>query len=134
MKFCYYYSPSKDCFYPADWLKDYPTPPSDLMGVSDEVFTEFSINKSGRTRLFIDGEFEWSSDVKETTPSEARAWRDSELRRADIEINKIQDSSSTKGSKKLCDWRKYRCNLRDWPASAGFPLDTSRPNPPDYEE
>jgi hypothetical protein len=58
---------------------------------------------------------------------EERAWRDSELPRADIEINKVQDGM---GAGLVSEWRAYRCLLRDYPAQPDFPNGV-RPVAPD---
>lgn len=55
-----------------------------------------------------------------------RIWRNSELSRADIVINKIEDFE-IEGDSKL--WRQYRVALRNWPATEDFP--TTRPESPD---
>ena len=57
-----------------------------------------------------------------------RAWRDGELRRADIEISKAED---TVGAFDAATWRAYRIALRDWPADPAFPDPASRPVAPD---
>lgn len=53
-----------------------------------------------------------------------RAWRDSELAIADIELNKVQDG---RGIGLVSDWRDYRNELRNWPEHAGFPNSSYRP-------
>lgn len=59
----------------------------------------------------------------------ARAWRDAELQRADIILNRIQDGESKLGSQK--SWRLYRVELRAYPDKDGFPSVESRPIAPD---
>lgn len=61
----------------------------------------------------------------------ARAWRNSELQRADIVLLKIQDGMPNLGT--VADWRKYRVALRTWPDVEGFPSAESRPTAPDYK-
>ncbi len=56
--------------------------------------------------------------------SDAREWRNNELARADIEVNKIDDEG---GDSK--DFRAYRIGLRDWPQTLGFP-DSEKPQRP----
>jgi hypothetical protein len=56
-----------------------------------------------------------------------RLWRDGELKRADIEISKAED---TLGAFNAETWRAYRMNLRDWPADPLFPDPASRPVAP----
>jgi len=53
-----------------------------------------------------------------------RTWRDSELKRADTELLKVQDG---RGKGLTSDWRDYRNALRDWPADGNFPNMGSRP-------
>lgn len=60
----------------------------------------------------------------DTRPQEERQWRDAELARADIELNKVQDG---RGTGIESDWRDYRNSLRDWPEHDGFPDSTLRP-------
>lgn len=54
-------------------------------------------------------------------------WRNDELSRADIELNKVQDGV---GTGTVAAWREYRCYLRDWPESPDFPDSTKRPKSP----
>lgn len=59
-----------------------------------------------------------------------RFWRDTELLRADIELNKIQDSDpNATGTVTL--WREYRKNLRALPQQPSFPVASARPIAPD---
>lgn len=61
-----------------------------------------------------------------------RIWRDAELNRSDIELNKVQDSDpKAKGS--VSDWRTYRKELRAWPENENFPDSSKRPVAPDAE-
>ena len=59
-------------------------------------------------------------------PYSERHWRDEELFRADIELNKAQDGDGT-GTVK--SWREYRKTLRAWPSTDNFP--SVRPLAPD---
>lgn len=62
--------------------------------------------------------------------SQERSWRDVELIRADIELNKVQDSDpKSKGS--VSAWREYRKALRAWPEHQDFPDKSKRPVAPD---
>lgn len=49
----------------------------------------------------------------------ARALRDAELARADIQLLKVQDGAAKLGTQKA--WREYRIALRDWPDTDSFP-------------
>lgn len=72
----------------------------------------------------------WSGDG--VAESLERDWRDKELTRADIELNKAQDGDGI-GSVK--SWRDYRKSLRAWPTSEYFPSAEFRPIAPDnYKE
>ena len=53
-----------------------------------------------------------------------RHWRDSELAKADIEINTAVDSDNYFLEK---SWRNYRIVLRDWPENPDFPSKLYRP-------
>ena len=60
----------------------------------------------------------------DTRPQEERTWRDAELAKADIELNKVQDG---RGTGLVSDWRDYRNALRDWPEHESFPDSAFRP-------
>jgi len=60
----------------------------------------------------------------DTRPQEERQWRDQELAKADVELNKVQDG---RGTGLVSDWRDYRNELRDWPAHPEFPEMHARP-------
>ena len=60
-----------------------------------------------------------------------REWRDAELSRADIMLNRVQDGMSGFGT--VAQWRAYRIDLRNWPTAAKFPDVSSRPVAPDAE-
>lgn len=51
----------------------------------------------------------------------ARELRNSELSRADIMLNRVQDGETGIGTQKA--WRAYRVELRNWPDTESFPLD-----------
>lgn len=58
--------------------------------------------------------------------ADERSWRDSELLKADIEVNKAADTASAGEAA----WRRYREALRHWPQSPDFPDVDRRPTPP----
>lgn len=64
----------------------------------------------------------------EQIASVERVWRNGELDRADIELNKVQDGM---GTGTVSAWREYRCLLRNWPENEFFPDSTKRPAAPD---
>lgn len=76
-------------------------------------------------------EFVVASD--EVLHRKEREWRNSELCRADIELNKVQDSDS-KAVGTVGQWRDYRKMLRAWPESVNFPDKNFRPRAPDHQE
>lgn len=59
-----------------------------------------------------------------------RSWRNGELQRADVELNKVQDSDP-KAVGSVSDWRVYRKALRAWPEHKDFPNKEFRPISPD---
>lgn len=67
----------------------------------------------------------------ETSPTYLeRLWRNKEISRADVELNKVQDSDpKAKGT--VAEWREYRKQLRAWPSTKGFPNKQYRPKAPD---
>lgn len=79
---------------------------------------------------YIDSSFMAPSISKEQSELHERLWRNSELFRADIELNKVQDSD-TNSVGSVTDWRLYRKSLRSWPESPDFPDTTKRPAAPD---
>lgn len=60
-----------------------------------------------------------------------RMWRNDELKKADVIINKIEDFEIEGDSKA---WRKYRVALRNWPDHDKFPSKRSRPKAPKLAE
>jgi hypothetical protein len=57
-----------------------------------------------------------------------RLWRNNELARADIELNKSADGD---GVGTVEAWRSYRKDLRAYPSQEFFPDKTKRPRAPD---
>ena len=64
----------------------------------------------------------------EQIASVERDWRNGELDRADIKLNKVQDGM---GAGTVTAWREYRCALRNWPEHESFPDSSFRPTAPD---
>jgi hypothetical protein len=69
-----------------------------------------------------------SQEDTEHGVSVEKFWRDSELCRADIELNKAEDSDDASVVK---GWRDYRKLLRAYPEVKGFPDSGLRPLAPD---
>lgn len=61
-----------------------------------------------------------------------RVWRNNELVRAGVELNKVLDSDASAVGTET-EWRQYRNALRSWPESLGFPETAHRPIAPDAE-
>lgn len=108
--------------------------PTEATAVSDEVFLDSIQNSSfifsfsgdkGVIKTFVDS-------TSEDAVSTERAWRNYELSRSDIELNKVQDSDS-RAVGSVSDWRDYRKALRGWPDNNNFPNNEFRPKAPDAE-
>lgn len=133
----YFYSKEKDSFYPEEYKSLYlknNTWSKDSVEVSEENFVKFSLDASpaGKKRHFQDGVFVWIDDIltEEQATYGEKLWRDYELKRCDIELNKVQDSDP-KASGSVSDWRTYRKALRAWPENPNFPNKEFRPPSPD---
>lgn len=128
------YSTKEDKFYAPEFKESYEasgTWPDDGIEVSPEDFKEFSAGKDGHFRKFENGALCWAEsqpNLEELSRAE-RVWRDGELRRADEELNKVQDADP-KAVGSVADWRTYRKALRQWPESLEFPSLESRPKSP----
>jgi hypothetical protein len=71
--------------------------------------------------------FDHDAKAQQDAIDAERVWRNSELARADIELNKVQDGApGTVG-----EWRSYRNALRGWPEDKNFPDSEQRPTAPD---
>ena len=68
--------------------------------------------------------FDHAAEATKDAESEARGWRDGELAKADIEINKLDDEGGNSSG-----YRAYRIALREWPQSDAFP-ELGRPQEP----
>lgn len=133
----YFYSKSADSFYPSDYKDIYlrnGTWPGDSVEVTEEQFINFSLSTrpNNKKRDYIDGFFVWVDDgptIHQLHVNE-KLWRNFELKRSDIELNKVQDSDP-KSTGSVSDWRNYRKALRAWPESVNFPNKDLRPISPD---
>ena len=110
---------TEDDKYPKHWT-EVPLP--------SPIYTPiFNGSRNAKTGEWIG---EWT-DAGEDTVSLAhceRAWRNAELSRADIELNKVQDGM---GIGSVAAWRQYRVDLRNWPENPEFPNSMARPVAPD---
>jgi hypothetical protein len=132
-----YYSASKNTFYPSSFKTSYVSNnswPADAVKVSDAIWKEFGQGLPPKGKVRGGGEDGlpcWvDTPVIELTQQSQveRAWRNLELVRCDIELNKIQDGM---GYGTIKSWRDYRCSLRDWPENKNFPNSRFRPVAPD---
>lgn len=77
------------------------------------------------------------AEVDEVSPpmiiggDDAKRWRNDELARADVILNRLQDGEKGLGTQKA--WREYRIALRNWPDAKDFPSEDSKPTAPDAE-
>ena len=129
------YSPTQDKFYAPEFKESYLNSsswPDDGVEVSDEAFQEFSATKDGCQRRFENGWFHWVASVPSPTDlaNTEKLWRDSELKNADEELNKVQDSDP-KSTGTVGGWRQYRKDLRAWSAeNVNYPNKDHRPQYP----
>ena len=100
-------------------LSDNACIPDDINNSDYMQYCEW-VNKGGKTLPYV--------EPQEVVEAKERAWRNTELSRADIELNKVQDGM---GGGTVTSWREYRCALRNWPANQDFPDSTKRPIAPD---
>ena len=68
--------------------------------------------------------FDHAAAATKEAESEARGWRNGELAKADIEINRLDDEGGNSSG-----YRAYRIALREWPQSDAFP-ELGRPQEP----
>lgn len=133
----YFYSPEKDSVFPEDFKEEYIQAnswPDDAVEITEDEFKSFFLNSSpiGMKRKYSTNGFNWveiPQKLEDAINSE-RLWRNSELQRADVELNKVQDSDpKAKGS--VSAWREYRKALRALPEHHEFPYKQARPLAPD---
>jgi len=89
--------------------------------IAKAIFAYMKANKIYKSKL------EPSPRIEDRAKSVERVWRDEELSKADVIINKIEDFEIEGDSK---PWRQYRVALRKWPDSPDFPSVKSRPTAP----
>ena len=126
-----YYDPISNGFYQSDINK--VIPPTALV-ISDKRRWELVEGVSMGKEITVGASSELTLTNREVDEEDAktseRAWRDSELDRADYELNKVQDSDP-KATGSVSDWRSYRKVLRSWPEHEDFPNKDKRPASPD---
>lgn len=124
-----FYSPSRKGFFQSDVNKSIPTDAIEI--TQEEKVALLDGESDGKVISVIDGVVTLTDPILAYDQIVAieRAWRNSELSKSDIELNKVQDSDpKAKGS--VSDWRAYRKALRAWPENAYFPDVNHRPISP----
>ncbi|MNQ04615.1 hypothetical protein D3C85_173330 [compost metagenome] len=126
-----YFSKSKNGFFRSEIHGD--NKPEDCRSISEEVY--LSLIEQQSLGKLIKSDEQGLPIAVDNIPSLAalmldeRIWRDSELRRADVELNKVQDSDP-KSTGSVSDWRLYRKALRAYPEHPEFPSRAARPTSP----
>lgn len=105
----------------------------DTIGLTKEEYNNLLSEQSLGRRIVNDSDVVVSKLVNKDLVNIERSWRDAELQRSDIELNKVQDSDP-KAFGVVADWRVYRKQLRAWPEHQEFPNKQFRPVPPDLKE
>lgn len=125
-----FYSPSTNSFYLPNVHKQIP---EDAVHESEWNYTHMELVSGQSSELMIAPDSDGLPTLMpreksfEQIVAEERKWRDIELSRADIELNKVQDGV---GVGTVSAWRAYRCGLRDWPTHDKFPNTAYRPVAP----
>lgn len=125
-------------FYSAKSLGFYDTRvnvelPDDAIEISLEKYSELRQGEMSGKNIIPDKN---GFPILSTEPSGSskaqseRVWRNSELNRSDVELNKVQDSDQ-KAIGTVSQWREYRKALRAWPEHKDFPIKEKRPLAPD---
>lgn len=125
-----FYSKSTKGFYTPDIHGD--NIPMDVVEISDEWYQNLMNGQSEGLVVSPDRKGYPSLSKPIITQDQLRAdercWRDTELRRADVELNKVQDGM---GVGSVTAWREYRCALRNLTLHELFPAVEARPTAPD---
>lgn len=126
----YYFRPKSLDFYLSGF---HTTIPEDVVEVTTKDFLTYGVGIApvGMTRHWDGEKITWKQEVHPESElyKKERDWRNSELLRSDIELNKVQDSDP-KAVGTVSDWRAYRKALRAWPEHSGFPNTDLRPTSP----
>lgn len=138
-----FFSPSTLAFYPEAVKDDYESSnswPDDVVEVDQETFIEFGLTPPPADKVRGSKGMNPTWVDIETLPSSLdqliqieKSWRNRELVKSDIEINKLQDADKNSISS-IGIWRTYRKQLRAWPEHKNFPDKLFRPTPPTNKE
>lgn len=128
----FYYDPESKGFYQNDFHAKIP---KTAIEITDKLRWELIAGQADGKQITVNID-QVSLQVRKVDLYELtfleRDWRDMELVRSDIELNKVQDSDP-KSSGSVSDWRSYRKALRAWPEQSNFPNKEFRPKAPDAE-
>lgn len=124
-----FYSKSTGGFYSHEIHGD--NMPDDAVEITEAYHAELLEGQSQGMRIVADDTgYPVLADPLPPTQDEIEAaerqWRDQELVRSDIKINKRIDNGQP-----FDDWSAYRVELREWPHSPDFPDQNMRPVSPD---
>lgn len=127
-----YYSPSKNAFYESEINTSIP---EDVLEITEKKKQELLSGQAKGLVITPDvsGNPILKGDLDNLENKLEIIWRNSELVKADIELNKVQDSDP-KAVGTVSQWREYRKALRGWPENSNFPNKEFRPKAPDYKE
>lgn len=141
----YFYSASKNAFFPAELYKDYEaagTWPKDAKEVSYEDFVKFSLETPPKGKLRTagnDGMPAWS-DIPPATAEEvlrqAEVKQDFLMSESSMKINPLQDAvdleiATEEEIKLLVDWKKYRVLLNRISTQPEYPTKIDWPVKPE---
>lgn len=124
------YSAANNGFY--DSALHSKTLPEDAIEITEEKYKELLLAQQNGSEIRAQGVHPCAFNKVPFQPdnhAQERLWRDTELKKADIELFKVQDSDPTSYGT-VSEWREYRRSLRAWPANANFPQVNFRPKPP----
>lgn len=112
------FSGSKNGFYPADSLKEYPNLPGDLVDVSGEEYAELQLAQSRDGMRIVSDETGYPVAREKLPPTleELQQARDILLQAAAIRIAPLQDAvdigeATAAEEAQLLAWKKYRVAL-----------------------
>lgn len=116
-----YYSASAQGFFTSEVNGE--NIPSDCVEITEEYKAYLLSSESSAKKIAPDESgYPVIVDVTLSDSDKAsveKAWRDSELGQADMELNKVQDADP-KAVGTVAQWREYRRALRNYPESEGF--------------
>lgn len=125
-----YFDPVSKGFYQTDIHRNIPLGSIEISDSERWQLIEGTSN--GMEIVVVDGIVSLTNKKQSETDKSVseRLWRNSELERSDIELNKVQDSDpKAKGT--VTQWREYRKALRSLPEHEKFPSVEARPVAPD---